>query len=636
MRDFFKYTAATVLGLLLFLGVGVGGIIWLIVSASTKDTGPQVKNGSVLVLDLAMDITDAPVESTLGEALQSASSGPGKPSMTLRSVLQAIDHAAKDNKVTGLYLTGSMDRGSATGFATLKEVRQALQRFRDSGKKIIAYGVDWREKEYYLGSIANTVAINPIGSFELNGLSSQPMFYAGALQKFGVGIQVTRVGKYKSAVEPLLLTKMSPENRQQLQALLGDLWSEFLTDTGRDRQLSPTQLQAIADGQAVLEPNVALKNKLVDKVAYTDEINADLKALASQEKDEAQPFRQISLPSYANITEKSEDNEAEDHVAVIYAEGEIVNGEGDPGQVGGDRFAEELRKLRENDKVKAVVLRINSPGGSVTASDVIQREVIMTRKVKPVVVSMGTVAASGGYWIATYSDRIFAEANTITGSIGVFGIQPNFQQLANNNGITWDSVKTGRYADTETISRPKSPQELALLQKSVDNIYEQFLTKVAESRKLPKLKVGEIAQGRVWSGKRAKELGLVDEIGGLEAAIQDAGQRAKLGKKFRVQEYPRTRSLEERILQQLQGDSVQANAAANPPTPLKEQIKTQIKAEIQSEIKSGVAAGIQSSVLKPNPLSRELQKMQRDLAALQTLNDPRGLYVRLPINFRID
>jgi protease IV len=603
MRDFFKYTAATLVGLLLFLGVGLGGILWLIIASAGKDTGPAVKNGSILVFDLSTEITDSPPETSLGQALQAASSGATNRSITLRTVLQALDEAAKDSKITGLYLKGDIDNASPTGFATLREVRQALQRFRDSGKKIIAYGVDWREKEYYLGSVANTVAINPIGSFELNGLSSEPMFYAGALQKFGVGIQVTRVGKYKSAVEPLLLTKMSAENRQQLQSLLGDLWREFLTTAGKDRKIGVPQLQAIADRQGVLEPSDALAAKLVDKVAYTDEITAELKALASKEKD-ANAFRQISLESYANITEDSADYESEDHVAVIYAEGEIVAGRGDTGQVGGDRFAETLRKLRENEKVKAVVLRINSPGGSVTGSDVIQREVLLTRKVKPVVVSMGPVAASGGYWIATYSDRIFAEPNTITGSIGVFGIRPNFQQIANQNGITWDGVKTGRYADLDTTTRPKSPQELALIQKSVDLIYEQFLTKVAESRKLPKPKVGEIAQGRVWSGIKAKELGLVDELGGLEAAIQDAATRAKLGDKFHVQEYPRGRSLEERLLQQFQGDGAQAG--------------------------SGTGAA------KSDPLTREVQKLHRDLAALQAMNDPRGIYVRLPINFRVE
>ncbi len=514
-------------------------------------------------------------------------------------MLQAIDAAAKDAKITGLYLSGNMDRSTSTGFATLREVRQALQRFRESGKKIIAYGVDWREKDYYLGSVANTIAINPIGSFELNGLSSEPMFYAGALQKFGVGVQVTRVGKYKSAVEPLLLTKMSPENRQQVQTLLGDLWGEFLTAAGKSRSLSVPQLQAIADSQGILEPSDALKAKLVDKVVYTDEITADLKQLASKDKDPL-GFRQISLKAYANLAEDNSGEDTDDHVAVIYAEGEIVAGAGETGQVGGDRFAEQLRKLRENNAVKAVVLRINSPGGSVTGSDVIQREVFLTRKVKPVVVSMGPVAASGGYWIATYSDRIFAEPNTVTGSIGVFGIRPNFQQIANQNGITWDNVKTGRYADLSTTSRPKSPQELALVQKSVDIVYDQFLSKVAESRKLPKPKVSEIAQGRVWSGTRAKQLGLVDELGGVESAIQDAAKRANLGDKFRVQEYPRRRSLEERLLKQFQSDDSQ-----------------------------GIAP-------KLDPLMRQMQRMRQDLAALQAMNDPRDLYVRLPINFRIE
>jgi protease IV len=605
MRDFFKYTAATVLGLLLCFGVGIGGIIWLLMASASRETGPQVKNGSLLVFDLATEITDAESERTLGQAISAASSGDvPTPQISLRSAVQAIDAATQDAKITGLYLVGNMDSTNTTGYATLKEVRAALQRFRDAGKPIIAYGMDWREREYYIGSIANTIAINPIGSFELNGLSSEPMFYAGALQKFGVGIQVTRVGKYKSAVEPLLLTKMSPENRQQVQTLLNDLWTEVLTTTGKPRQLSVQKMQAIADSKGVLEASEALQSRLVDKVAYADEITADLEKIASKEKDEESSFRHISLNAYADITHAADHGTThQDHVAVIYAEGEIVAGSGDLDQVGGDRFAAELRRLRKDDKVKAVVLRINSPGGSVTGSDVIQREVILTRKVKPVVVSMGTVAASGGYWIATYSDRIFAEPNTITGSIGVFGIQPNFQQLANNNGVTWDTVKTGRFADVATASRPKSAQELALLQRSVDDIYDQFLTKVAESRKLSRAKVGEVAQGRVWSGLRAKQLGLVDELGGLEAAIQDAAKRAKLGKKFSVQDYPRRRSLEERLFQQLQGASA---ATGNVPAR-------------QADL-----------------LTREVKKMQRDLATLQAMNDPRGIYVRLPINFRLD
>ncbi|UBF26111.1 signal peptide peptidase SppA [Kovacikia minuta CCNUW1] len=598
MRDFLKYTFATVLGLLIFLGLSIGGLVSLVIMAVSSDTGPQVKDKSVLTFNLSLNITDSKRGSSpLAEALVSRDE---PDTITLRSVLDAIDKASRDPRIVGLYLYGDTE-GGGTGFATLKEVREALQRFRASGKKIVAYDVNWREREYYLASVADTIALNPIGSLELNGLSSEMMFLAGALKKYGIGIQVTRVGKYKSAVEPLLLTKPSPANRQQTEALLGDLWKEFLTETGKNRNLTAPRLQTIADNQGVLMADEALKSRLIDRVAYLDEVVTDLKKLTdSKEKDKS--FRQISLKSYARVAEDALEKErnSTNKIAVVYAEGEIVNGEGGDGEVGGDRLAKQLRQIRQNKTIKAVVLRVNSPGGSVTASEVIQREVILTRKEKPLVVSMGSVAASGGYWISTYSDRIFAEPNTITGSIGVFGVLPNIQKLANNNGITWDVVKTGRFADTFTISRPKTPQEIALIQRSVDIFYNEFLTKVSESRKLAKPKVAEIAQGRVWSGQRAKAIGLVDELGGMDAAIQDAAKRAKLGDDWELEEYPKARSFEERLFGKLVGDQVFSKSS------------------------------------QVNPLTTEFKKLQVDLKTLQLMNDPLGVYARLPFNFRID
>jgi protease IV len=604
MRDFFKYTFASLLALLIFLGVSIGGLVILVISIAalgSKDTGPQVKDKSVLVFNLALDINDARRTSSPGEAFQEAlSDSDSADTITLRETLDAIDEATKDKRIVGMYLYGNVEGGSTTGYANLKEVREALKRFKAAGKKIIAYDVNWREREYYLGSVADTIALHPLGGFELNGLSSESAFYAGALQKFGIGVQVTRVGKYKSAVEPFLLDKRSPESREQTESLLKDLWSELLTASGKDRNLSVQELQTIADTQGLLNPKEALDRKLVTKLAYQDEVIADLKKLTGSDED-SKSFRQVSLKSYAEVAEaKLEERSSKNQVAVVYAEGEIVNGQGSSGQVGGDRLARQLRQLRQNDDVKAVVLRVNSPGGSAIASDVIQREVILTRKAKPVVVSMGSVAASGGYWIATYADRIFAEPNTITGSIGVFGILPNFQALSNNNGVTWDVVKTGRFADTQTLARPKNPQELALIQKSVDQIYDQFLNKVSESRKLDRSKVAELAQGRVWSGQRAKDLGLVDELGGLESAVRDAAKRAKLNDDWQLEEYPKSRSFGEQFWGRLLGDQSQAKS---PHT---------------------------------DPLTTEMKKVQSDLAVLKSMNDPMNVYVRLPFNFRID
>ncbi|HEY9707939.1 MAG TPA: signal peptide peptidase SppA, partial [Oculatellaceae cyanobacterium] len=354
------------------------------------------------------------------------------------------------------------------------------------------------------------------------------------------------------------------------------------------------------NNQRKLMASEALTQRLVDRVAYQDEVVTDLKKLTgSSEKDYS--FRQIRLTTYAKVNNKDAKNRTSSNkIALVYAEGEIVNGQGGVQQVGGDSFARQFRRLRQDEDVKAVVLRINSPGGSVTGSDVIQREVQLTRQKKPVIVSMGNYAASGGYWIATAANRIFAEPSTITGSIGVFGLQFNVQKLANNNGLAWDVVKTSRYADSLTVSRPKTPQELAIAQKSVNQIYNQFLNKVAQSRKIPKQKVAQIAQGRVWSGQDAKKLGLVDEIGGIDQAINYAAKQAKLGKDWELQEYPKVRSLEERIFKKLTDEATARNG-----TPL-------------------------------DPLTAEFQKLQADLAILKSMNDPRGIYARLPLSWDIE
>lgn len=606
MKDFLKYTCAsllgTFLGLLLLGSIGLGGLVLLIALAasSSKDSGPQVKDKSVLVLDLSLNITDSkPIRST-SAAIQDVLSDDSGNAVTLRTVLDTIESAKKDPKIVGIYLEGSSD-SSSSGFANLKEVRSALQRFRDAKKPIFAYQMDWNERDYYLGSVANTIAVNPYGSLEINGFSSQAMFFTGALEKYGLGVQVTRVGKYKSAVEPFLLTKMSPENRQQTQKLLGDMWGEYLTTVGPNRKVTVPQLQAVADKGAILMADEALKSKLVDKVVYFDEIATELKKLTGTDR-ENKSFKQISLKNYARVAENKKSTLAnkKNQIAVLYAEGEIVDGEGGPTEVGGDRIAQEMRKIREDDDVKAVVLRVNSPGGSATAAEVIGREVMLTGKKKPVIVSMGNLAASGGYWISMGSNRIFAEPNTITGSIGVFGMLFNAEKLAANNGLTWDVVKTARFADINTVSRPKNPQELANIQRIVDRIYDRFITKVADSRKLPKNKVQEIAQGRVWSGTAAKQLGLVDEIGGFEDAVAEAAKQAKLGDNWQLEEYPKRRSFEEQILARLSGVRVLKPAA------------------------------------KLDPLTAEVKKMQEELGVIKSMNDPQGIYVRLPFNLRID
>ncbi|MBH8574712.1 signal peptide peptidase SppA [Nostocaceae cyanobacterium CENA369] len=611
MNNFIKQTFASVLGSLLglfiFCGIGTTGLLFLLFAVATsKDTGPVVKDKSVVVFDLSMNITDR--EPSSSEAFQQTLSGVEQERMTLRSVLDTLEKVRRDKRIVGIYLDGTRtSAASGLGFASLKEIRKALEECRAAGKKVVAYGMDWGKREYYLSSVADTIVLNPLGLMEINGLSSQPMFLAGALQKYGIGVQVVRVGKFKGAVEPYILTKLSPENREQTQKLLDDVWGEWRTTVGASRKINPQKLQAIADNQAILEATAAKSSGLVDRVAYADQVIGELKELTGSDKDD-KTFRQIDLEEYAKVPNNSlsVERNSKNKIAVVYAEGEIVDGKGEDGQVGGDRFAKIFNRLRQDKDVKAIVLRINSPGGSATAAEVMQREVRLTREAKPVIVSMGDVAASGGYWIASDSNRIFAEPNTITGSIGVFGVLFNGQKLANNNGITWDSVKTARYADTQTVARPKSPQELAIYQRSVNRIYNLFLNKVSQGRKLPGQKVAEIAQGRVWSGEAAKQIGLVDEIGGLNAAIEYAAKQANLDKDWQLQEYPKQSSFEERLF----GRTV-------------EETRTALGIE-KAQIKSS------------NPLTTEFQKLQQEVEILQNMNDPQGVYARLPFNLKIE
>ncbi|MGB3533815.1 MAG: signal peptide peptidase SppA [Microcoleaceae cyanobacterium] len=608
MKDFFKYTFASLvgnlLGLVLIMTMGIGGLVFLAVSTASKDTGPKVKDKSVLVFDLSLNITDADPEYSTGQLLEQAVAESIPNQIQLRTLLESIEEASEDDRIVALYLKGG-NSASGNGLATLKEVREALEQFKESGKPIIAYDIDWTEQEYYLSSVADTVVIHPLGSLEMNGLSAQVTFLTGALEKFGVGVQVTRVGKYKSGVEPFLRKDLSPENREQTQQLLSDIWGEYVRSISPSRDLTPAQIGQIVNNQGILMAEVAQQQNLVDQVAYFDEIVADFKELTEESEEEDKLFRQISIKSYANTSEvvkaSQGDIKSDNQIAIVYAEGTIVEGQGVSGQIGGDRMAKQLRKIRFNEDVKAVVLRVNSPGGSATASEIISREIeLIQAQEKPVIVSMGNLAASGGYWIAADADKIFAEPNTITGSIGVFGLLFNVQEIGNENGITWDSVKTGKFADLTTAVRPKTPEELAQIQKMVDLIYQRFITKVAESRDLPKSKVQEIAQGRVWSGLDAQEIGLVDELGGIEDAIQAAAEVAELGKDWKLVEYPKSRTLEERIFENLSGTKVT------------------------------------ESLPKPDPLTQEFLKLQKELTALQAMNDSRGIYTRLPFNFHID
>ena len=572
------------------------GFIGAIVALGQSKKAPTVADNSYLVFDLSTNITDAPPPFDLGDLTNGKSD-----TLQLRSITRTLHFAARDPKIKGLLLIGNLSPdGLGTGYAALKEVRAALADFQQS-KPIVAY-IDYATtKDYYLASVAHEVVLDPFGELIMPGLASEPWFLAGAFEKYGIGIQVTRVGKFKSYVETYTRTDMSPESREQLQLLLGDIWGTLLADVGRSRALKPEQIQKTVDTEGLIKPSVALSAHLVDKLGYRDEIIEQLKrdtgVTAATES-----FRQVDFGYYAknNVTRYSGGGS---QVAVVYAEGDIVEGEGTATDIGGVRFARELRELREDDAVKAIVLRVNSPGGSVTASETIQRELRLARKVKPVIVSMGSYAASGGYWISAYGDRIFAEPTTITGSIGVFGILPNIQKLANDHGVTFDSVKTGRFADgLLTVARPRTPEELAVFQRGVDWAYSQFLSKVAEGRKMSVDQVNEIGQGRVWSGTEAVKNGLVDEIGGLDAAIRYAGKKADLGEHFKVTEFPRSRNFSEAVAEAL--------GKFTPSSLHIQQQQTGLVGELTARITS-------------------------ELSFLQSLNDPNGVYARMPVELQI-
>jgi protease IV len=605
MRQFLKQALASTVGSLLSLTLFsaisltlataiIGAILH---NLTTNNSSIVVPEKSILTIDLSRSIIDLDPGRTLRETI----SGEETTRVTeLKSVLNAINSAAKDQRILAIYLDGGGGRQNrTTGFATLKEVRTALERFRATGKKIIAYNIDMDKRDYYLSSVANQIFINPMGSIDINGFRSETMFFKNAFDKYGVGVEVVRVGKYKSFGETWSLDKFSPAARQETQALLNNLWSDFKTSIGTSRQLAPAAIQKMADERGVLTAAQSITNKLVDRTAYSDEILLELKKISGTDEEDKTSFRKISLDDYAQIANRNNRTSSQ-KIATIYAQGNIVNGEGGQGQIGGDNLARQLRELAADKDIKAVVLRVNTPGGSALASDIIQREVRLLQKEKPVVVSMGDVAASGGYWISTYANKIFAEPNTITGSIGVIGINFNYQKLANKNGITWDVVKTSKLADSSTIARPRTPQELAISQQMVNDIYDDFISKVSESRKLPKTKVAEIAQGRVWSGVDAKKIGLVDEIGGLSEAISYAAQVAKLGDDWELEEYPVVEGWEEKLLKQVGGGK-------------------DIRA-VQSQ----------------DPLTTEFLKIKHELSILQSFNDPHGVYVRLPFNFRLD
>ncbi|MCE0499257.1 MAG: signal peptide peptidase SppA [Methylacidiphilales bacterium] len=610
MKQFFITFFANLAALLFVFGGPILLLMILIVASfSVSSKGKRmisIERGSILVFDLSVNVTDSPEHATPTSPLAAALNGDNNKSVTLRHLTTALEKAAKDERIKALFLTGSFQPADfGTGFSSLKELREAILDFKQSGKEVYAYVEAPSTRDYYVASAASTIYMNPFGEMETPGLASIKTYYFDAFQKYGIDVQVTRVGKYKSAVEPFIVDKMSDADREETEKLLGDLWGDFVSAVADSRKIDPAAFQQLVDTEGYIRPESALNAKLVDKLAYFGDVLKDLGKIAPSSSYALVPlpFKQISIYDYINASRTPRlpgESHSDNVVAVLYLEGEIVDGWGDLTNIGGDRFAAELRELQRNNDIKAVVLRVNSPGGSAYASEVIQNEIIkLKEKKKPVIVSMGSYAASGGYWVSTYGDRIFAEPNTITGSIGVFGLFMDVQKLGNNFGITWDTAKTGNYADFETISRPKTPQELALAQSRVDDLYAKFLDKVSVSRGIPVQSVELIAQGRVWSGSDALNIKLVDQIGGLDQAINYAADKAGIGSNYRVKEYPEQMSFAETL----------ALLLSNQEEPL--------------------------SHAKVDPLTQQFLKIKADFKTLEELNDPLGMYARLPLGWEI-
>jgi protease-4 len=603
MKPFFASFIGTLLALIAFCVTSfflvIGG--FAIIAASGQQPPPaHIESGSYLVLNLdGTNLTDAPPaveDNGLGALL----GGDSPTVISLRQAIAGLRAAASDPRIHGIFITGQFwPDGYGTGFAALSELRAALEDFKTSGKPIKAYFDELGTAELYLASPATEIVLNPFGLIAMPGLASEPMFFGGAFEKWGVGVQVTRSGKYKGAIEPFVREDLSSENREQLTSLLGDLWTAVRDDIATSRGLPSAELQTLIDNEGLISPTLAHKAGLVTAVGYRDEMLKILRDDTGADYGEA--FSQVAFADYVKQIPDAATADS-GTVAIIYAEGEIVDGEGREGEIGGSAYARELRALREDDSVSAIVLRVNSPGGSASASEEMLRELRLLRAEKPVVVSMGSYAASGGYWISSFGDRIFAEATTITGSIGVFGVQFDIQKLGNNIGLTWDRVTTGEKAGLFSSARPKSPAELAVFQRLVDHTYDEFLLRVSEGRGLEKAGVHAIAQGRVWSGTQAATLGLVDEIGGLDAAIAHAAKLAKIEGTPSLYEYPGTRPFTELLAELF-------NHANSPETRL--------------------------SVRLGGPLGIAARQIENQVSQLMSFNDPRGIYVRLPLDLRV-
>lgn len=547
MLNFLKSILSTVLGmvigffLILFIGLGI------IVALSEGDGETIVKENSILKITLSDPIIDRGSDNPIDFDILSMES---KNKMGLTDILNNIEKAKTDDRIKGIYMNVEMPNAS---LASLEEIREKLLEFKsETDKFIIAYSEIYSQKAYYITSVADEVYLHPEGILEFVGLAYQGMFYKGALEKLDVEPQIIRHGKFKAAVEPYMLDKMSDENRQQITKFLKSIWSNMLADISESRNISTDELFQIVQQFKVRKASDAVTLGLIDANLYKDQVLDSLRQKLNIEADEE--IEVTGLAAYKNVKlEGNKKKYSKDKIAIIYAYGEISGGEGDDENIGSERISRAIRDARTDEKVKAIVLRVNSPGGSALASETILREMILAKAEKPIVVSMGDVAASGGYYIACHADTIVANPTTITGSIGVFGLLMNTQKLMKNKlGITIDTVRTNKYADMGSMFRSLTIKERNIIQKSVEDIYDTFITHVSEGRSMSKEAVDAIGQGRVWTGTDARDLGLVDVLGGFEDAIDLAANMANL-ENYRISYLPKKIDPMEELIKDLTG-----------------------------------------------------------------------------------
>lgn len=548
MKDFLKFTLATITGIivssviLFFLSILV-----LFSMASTAESETIVKKNSIMMLDLQGTLYERNPEDPLSLLFSNDYIIYG-----LDDILSSIKKAKENENIKGIYIQANYLN---CGYSSLEEIRDALQDFKESGKFIVAYADTYTQGLYYLSSVADKVLLNPKGMIEWKGLAASPIFYKDLLDKIGVEMQIFKVGTYKSAVEPFIATEMSPANREQITVYLNSIWQQITKDVASSRHISVDELNAAADRMMLFQPaEESVKCGLADTLIYKNDVRNYLKRMAGIDTDDDMPV--LGLEAMTNVKKNVPKDKSGNIIAVYYASGEIIDYEttsplasGTEPMIVASEVIKDLRDLKDDDNVKAVVLRVNSPGGSAYGSEQIWYAVSELKKEKPVIVSMGDYAASGGYYISCNADTIVAEPTTLTGSIGIFGMFPNIKGLTDKIGLKFDVVKTNQYADFGALGRPMNDGEKSLMQMYVNQGYDLFLTRCSDGRDITKEELDKIAQGRVWTGSTAKELGLVDELGGLDKALDIAINKAGIEGGYTVMSYPTKKGFFESLME---------------------------------------------------------------------------------------